>query len=326
MPGMGASRRGAAHVAWLALLACLSAAGTRAAAQPRVTLTYLGTAGWEISDGRIVVLVDPYLSRLRSVAPNDDTLPGDSRRFFAREDTARSDTAVIDAHVHRADFILVTHSHVDHVLDVPYIARRTGATIIGTETTRNIARAYGVPGRQILAVRGGEDYQLGALSVRVIPSLHGVLRNAPYVRPNLDGPSPTPIGSDARAPLRVGDFRADGGTLAFLIRLGGREILAFGSMNYVEREVDGLRPDVALVGAMPERAAIHDYTTRLLRALGDPPLVLPTHWDAFNVPYGASQASAAAREQSFVAEVRAASPRTRVIVPTYFVPIVLPPN
>jgi len=29
-----------------------------------VRLTYLGTAGWEISDGHIVVLVDPYLTRL----------------------------------------------------------------------------------------------------------------------------------------------------------------------------------------------------------------------------------------------------------------------
>ena len=28
-----------------------------------VQLKYLGTAGWEITDGRSVVLIDPYLSR-----------------------------------------------------------------------------------------------------------------------------------------------------------------------------------------------------------------------------------------------------------------------
>ena len=45
-------------------------------------------------------------------------------------------------------------------------------------------------------------------------------------------------------------------------------------MNYIEREIEGLKPDVALVGAMPERREIYDYMGRLLRALEAPPLVL----------------------------------------------------
>jgi hypothetical protein len=80
-----------------------------------------------------------------------------------------------------------------------------------------------------------------------------------------------------------------GVTLAYFIRLNGVKLLVFGSMNYIEREVEGLRPDAALIGAMPERREIFQYTARLMRALGDPPLVLPTHWDRFNVPYGTSR-------------------------------------
>lgn len=113
----------------------------------------------------------------------------------------------------------------------------------------------------------------------------------------------------------------EGGTLAYLIRMGGQQVLVFGSMNYIEREVDGLRPDVALIGAMPERREIYHYTERLLRALGYPRLVLPTHWDRFNVPYDVSQQPAIERLQSFIAEVKAASPRTEVIVPKYFEPV-----
>ena len=48
---------------------------------------------------------------------------------------------------------------------------------------------------------------------------------------------------------------------------------------------------------------------------------MPTHWDRFNVPYGVSQQPAIERLQSFIAEVKAASPRTDVIVPKYFDPI-----
>jgi L-ascorbate metabolism protein UlaG (beta-lactamase superfamily) len=303
----------------------VAAAVTVAAAQrpespapSRVTLKYLGTAGWEISDGRTTLLVDPYLSRLHMTSPNDDVLPGDTRRRFTPGDAAESDTATIDEHIQRADFILITHTHTDHVLDVPYIARKTGATVIGTESARNLARAYGIPGDKLIVARGGDDLEFESWSVRVIPSLHGILRRAPFLRrdPNAP-PAPSVIPLDAAAPLHLNQF-AEGGTLAYLIRLGGKQILVFGSMNYIEREVEGLRPDVALVGAMPERREIHDYTNRLLKAIGYPRMVLPTHWDRFNVTYDVSQAPAIERLQSFLADVKAASPQSVVTVPKYF--------
>ncbi len=319
------------------ILVLLLIAFATAWAQDRVTLSYLGTAGWEITDGKTVVLIDPYLTRLKANSPNDPVLASDPRPTIRLGDIVEPDTAVIDAHIHRADYILITHTHLDHVLDVPYIARKTGAMVLGTESTANFARASGVPERQILIVKGGEDLDLGPISVRVLPSVHGILQNIrPEPRPagaqppvnaadSVRTPSPDVFPADAKPPFRASpQFSVEGGTLAYLVRIGGHQILAFGSMNYIEREVDGLRPDVALVGAMPERSRIYRYTARLMRALGDPPLVLPTHWDRFNVPYDVSQAPAIERLQSFIGEVRAASPHTRVIVPKYFEPIELP--
>ena len=77
------------------------------------------------------------------------------------------------------------------------------------------------------------------------------------------------------------------------------------------------------IGAMPERREIHEYTPRLMRAIGYPRMVLPTHWDRFNVTYDVSQQPARERLQSFIAEVKAASPKTEVLVPAYFEPITL---
>ena len=283
-----------------------------------VRLAYLGTAGWQISDGRTTLLVDPYLSRLQMTSPNDDVLPGDTRRKFTRADLAEPDAATIDAHIQRADFILITHTHPDHALDVPYIARKTGATVIGTESARNLGRAYGIPGDKLIVARGGDDLEFDGWSVRVIPSLHGILRRAPFLQREPSAP-PTPaiIPIDVVAPLRLDQF-AEGGTLAYLIRIGERQILVFGSMNYIEREVEGLRPDVALIGAMPERREIHDYTSRLLKAIGFPRMVLPTHWDRFNVTYDVSQAPAIERLQSFIAEVKTVAPASVVVVAKYF--------
>jgi len=290
-----------------------------------VHLKYLGTAGWEITDGRTVVLVDPYLSRLRRVTPNDTVDPADNRPLFDNTAIAQSDTATIDAHIRRADFVLITHTHYDHALDAPYIASKTGATIIGTESTYHFARSHGVSVDKLVVVRGGEDYAFEGLSVRVIPSLHGVLRRAPNLRPDPNASlRPAVFPRDAKPPFRMGDLLIEGGTLAYLIRLGGRQILAFGSMNYIEREIEGLRPDVALIGAMPERREIYQYTARLLRALGNPRMVLPTHWDRFNVTYDVAQDAAVQRLQTFIAEVKRASPDTKVVVPKYFEPVAIP--
>jgi L-ascorbate metabolism protein UlaG (beta-lactamase superfamily) len=301
-----------------------SLAGAVATASP-VQLRYLGTAGWEITHDTTTVLIDPYLSRLKRVTPNDVPLATDTRPLFTNDDVARSDTATIDTHIKRADFILITHTHYDHALDAPYIATKTGAMIVGTESTYHFARANGVAGDKLMIVRGGEDYEFGAFSLKVIPSLHGVLRRAPNARPNPDAPLRAAIfPSGAKAPFRVGELLIEGGTLAYLLRIGGKQILAFGSMNYIEREIQGLRPDVAIIGAMPERREVFDYIRRLLEALGNPRMVLPTHWDRFNVPYGTPQEPALQRLQTFIAEVNTASASTKVLVPAHFEAITFP--
>lgn len=97
-------------------------------------------------------------------------MPGDTRRAFGWDDVATPDVTAIDSRIQRADFVLVTHTHYDHVLDVPHIALKTGAAVIGTESTENVMRAYGVPEGQLITVRGGEDYQFGPFSSKSFPA------------------------------------------------------------------------------------------------------------------------------------------------------------
>jgi L-ascorbate metabolism protein UlaG (beta-lactamase superfamily) len=286
----------------------------------QVVLKYLGTAGWEISDGTTVILIDPYLSRINGPAPpgggTGHSIDGDTRRAYGWHDFASPDIEAIDSHIQRADFVLVTHTHYDHILDVPHIALKTRASVVGTESSENVMRAYSVPEEQLLTVRGGEDYDFGSFSLKVIPSIHSPLDHKHYF-------SSAIAPSGMKAPLTLEQIHPEGGTLAYLIRFHGHQILAFGGMNYIEREIAGLNPDVALVGAGNSRKEVYDYCGRLMRALGYPAIVVPTHWDNFLVPYGASQQPALDALKSFTREIAAASPKIRVIVPKYFEPIVL---
>lgn len=299
----------------------LNAAGTGESG--RVTLEYMGAAGWRISDGTTIILIDPYLSRILGppppLAPPYTRTPGDTRPVYGWNDVAAPDVAAIDTHVPHADFVFVTHTHYDHVLDVPHIALSTHSTVIGTESTENVMRAYGVPEKQLITVRGGEDFDFEVFSVKVIPSLHSPLDHKHYFSSEI-----APAG--IKAPLTLQQMHPEGGTLAYLIRFHGHQILVFGGMNYIEREIEGLEPDVVLVGAASSRKEIYDYSGRLMRDLHFPLLVLPTHWDNYFAPYGASQQASVDALQSFIQEIRAASPKTKIIVPKYFEAIPLEPE
>jgi L-ascorbate metabolism protein UlaG (beta-lactamase superfamily) len=287
----------------------------QAESEPSLQLTYLGTAGWIIEDGNVTVLIDPYISRLKYGGGGH---PDDDRPAFARTDLAWSDTTLIDSIVTSADFILVTHGHFDHLADVPYLAKKTGAKVIGSETVITILRAYDVPDDQLYAVRGGEDYQFDGFSVRVMSSLHSALSEKHYYdsrRWNAE--------SGLEAPLRINQF-IEGRSLAFLSRFDGHTVLSMGSMNFIEREFEGLNPDILLPGINGSRLGLYNFDERLLKVTDYPPVVIPAHWDNFRVPYGFSQQANYERNIVPFIEVAArVSPETRVIAPTHLEPIVI---
>jgi L-ascorbate metabolism protein UlaG (beta-lactamase superfamily) len=283
----------------VAVAACGSPvrAPTPARARTPIALTYLGVAGWQLDAGHVTILADPYLSRPDLDAP----IVPDAAAIAARAPA-------------RADLIVVGHSHVDHLLDTPEIARRTGAEVMGSLSTARVARASGVPDDRIITVVGGEDYAFErGYSVRVMRSLHSALGGK-----HVAGGGEIPAG--VTLPLRFADY-VEGGAYAYLVRVAGHEVFILSTANFIERELEGLRPDVAII-ATGLRQEIHDYTCRLMRALGHPPLVYTNHFDDWQGP--PVDAPPSADLQAFVAEVARCSPGTRVVIPRHFDRMIVP--
>lgn len=264
---------------------------------------WLGTAGWRIDVGDRTVLFDPYLTRFPT---------GLFDGAFDPSTALRSRPAAVDPHAGGAELVLVSHSHWDHLADVPHIARTTGARVVGTETTYHLLVALGVDAGQISVVKGGEVLDFDGITVEVVPSLHSRNRKCSYFAPGtLNAPPATP-------PATIADL-PEGDTLAFQVTAGANGPSAFlmGASDFSERAVRDLRPDLAMI-AVPAGTATHRYLPRLLRALDQPRVVVPVHWDNFEVPLaGSPERDPAMDLDAFVAQVGEESPATRVVVPDY---------
>jgi L-ascorbate metabolism protein UlaG (beta-lactamase superfamily) len=233
-----------------------------------VTVRWLGTNAWEITSEGTTVLVDPYVSRTYTGA----TKPGE----FNPDTPITVDESAVDEHIGAADSILITHAHFDHIADVPYVAEKTGATVVGTETHLNLLRALGTPDAQLSQVEGGELYQFDGYTVEVFRSSHGVTGK----HKSLLFPGTRP-GEVPKRPETIKDL-VEGGSLAYLVTFGAVSLYFNAVPSFHEREVAGIRPTVLFMqGPNPHYP---DYERRLFAAVGQPPYVIPTHWDDYEAP------------------------------------------
>eukprot|EP01030_Chromulinospumella_sphaerica_P013847 gene13847-13632_t len=64
--------------------------------------------------------------------------------------------------------ILVAHSHYDHSMDAPFLAKQYGARVVGSESTLQIAKGQDLPNTQMEVVPGGGRVKLGEFDIQLI--------------------------------------------------------------------------------------------------------------------------------------------------------------
>jgi len=107
-----------------------------------LTYNYYGHACFQLDDGKIKILVDPFLT-------------GNPMAAIDEKDVA-------------ADYILVTHAHGDHIGDAPNIAVRTDATVIGIPELME----FGGQRVKTIGMNLGGTVKTEFGFVRMVPALH----------------------------------------------------------------------------------------------------------------------------------------------------------
>ena len=233
-------------------------------------VTFLGVSSLLISDGETSLMTDGFFSR-----------PGRLKLLLGEVEPDRAVIAETLARfgVDRLAAVMVVHSHYDHSMDAPEVAMRTGAVLLGSESTANVGRGWGLPEDRIRVVESGRGLRFGSFELTAILSRHvdfGLNRGSlgGEIREPLVPPAP---------PLAY----AEGGSYSVHIAHPQGNLLIQGSAGYLEGALQGYAADTVFLGVAalgikePEYQAA--YFREVLGTLGAR-RVIPIHYDDFTRP------------------------------------------
>jgi len=227
-----------------------------------IEITWLGTAGFAIEYAGHVLLIDPYLTR-----------PSLAHCLFT---TLQADAELVRRLTPRADAIVLSHTHFDHALDTPEIARQTGARVFGSQSAIHLCRSQGVPEAQLECVElapnsAPREAEVGPFRLRFWPSAHSAFLFGRV-------PFPGDIADCGDVPLRTSAYRC-GAVFGAEIEVAGRRLFHVGSAELVEQGWRVKNVDLALA-CVAGWTTTERYPERLAAALS-PGAVLLHHWDNF---------------------------------------------
>jgi L-ascorbate metabolism protein UlaG (beta-lactamase superfamily) len=244
-----------------------AAGGLRTDLRDPVRVRWLGTAGFALTFAGTTVLLDPYLTRASLLACLRGPL--------------QPDETLLAEHLPVADAIVLGHTHFDHALDTPSIAKRTGATVFGSRSAATLCRLAQVPATQVVDVESrlshehaGYEAEVGPFRLRFLPSAHSelLLGRVPF---------PGEIDDCDAIPMRTEAY-ACGAVFSVEIRVAGKTIYHLGSANLVERNIRTPQVDLLLL-CVAGWTKTSRFCERVMRSLS-PGTVLLSHWDDFTQP------------------------------------------
>jgi len=239
-----------------------------------VTVTWLGVTTLLFDDGETQILIDGFFSR-PSLA---DILLGRP----VENDAAGIDRALNEFRVRRLAAIIPLHSHFDHAMDVGAIANRSSASILGSESTAQVARGAGVPEDQITIIAGKQTFQFGNFTVTLLPSIHAPIGWRGSVP--LDGK----IEDVVLMPQPIDTWR-EGGSFSVVVAHPQGTILVHGSAGFSDDAFQNVTADVVLLGVARLRSLGKDYAERYWQSLVTATgchSVYPIHFEDYTQPFG----------------------------------------
>tara|TARA_B110000285_G_scaffold215271_1_gene261465 strand:+ start:563 stop:1444 length:882 start_codon:yes stop_codon:yes gene_type:complete len=207
-----------------------------------LTVIWFGVTTLLIDDGVTQILIDGYFSR-------------PSLLDIALERMIEPDLAAIEGmlsrfEINRLKAVIPVHSHFDHALDSAEIAKQTGAQLMGSTTTAQIAAGSHLPITQIKVIETETIYPVGAFEVTFYPSQHAPLASNSAISGTVAAPLTLP------APYTAWKL---GQAYTLIITHPKGRMLIQGSAGFVPDALAAIKVDAVFLGTggLPNLSRAH---------------------------------------------------------------------
>jgi L-ascorbate metabolism protein UlaG (beta-lactamase superfamily) len=287
------------------------------------TLDWYGCATFRLRTSGLTVFLDAYIDRAANA-------PG---------------TGLTADDIDECDWIVIGHSHFDHLFGAERIMANTGATLIGSYETIRILEGAGVPADRMICVAGGERVRLSDdVTVSVLPSQHSCVWSQTGMAQSdevclgdlgltwqeqqermsrLSSYMTTSLSEDSTAHLLASlaghSPRGDGGALLYWFDTPEGTLLYQDTSGHWTGILEGMRPDVAILAAAgrgnidgePIQGSLADFVALEAVAV-QARRVIPSHHDDWLPGFSVATDMAPIR-----AAVAAEAPNTELVEPGY---------
>jgi L-ascorbate metabolism protein UlaG (beta-lactamase superfamily) len=229
-------------------------------------LEWLGVSGYRFTYQGQTLFVDPFVSRvpLSALLRRRPTLPDQNQvdRYIGTPPNVVG--------------VLVGHTHWDHAVDAPELARRFACGVYGSSSLVRLMELHGLADRAV-QVEPYKAYELGPFVFSFTPSLHSKLILGLAV------PFAGELTCDHLDALSPGAYRC-GQVWGIKVEVAGASFYHQGSANLIDDAVRARGVDFFMAG-VAGRGFTDRYWERILPRL-EPRTVIPTHFDDFFRPLG----------------------------------------
>ena len=238
----------------------------------QVTVRWLGISTLLIDDGETQIITDAFFSR-----PSFTDLVLKRR---IQPDPLFISNALSQLVVDRLAVVVPVHSHYDHAMDSAVVAQLTGASVLGSSSTANIAKSFKLPTSQIIIVDTEKSYQFGKFIVTLIESKHAPLAS----NTEIDGVVTQPF-------VLPAPYTAWQQGKAYSVHISHPQgsILIQGSAGFIPGSLSEVNADVVFLGvgglnSLPSTYR-DEYVFEVVKQV-NPTIVVPIHHDNLFGTYG----------------------------------------
>lgn len=238
-----------------------------------LSVQFLGNTNLLFSDGTTHILTDGFFSRPSAyeilggeVSPNSEGVIEDLKR----------------ANITRLDAIIPLHSHFDHAMDAGLVADLTGAKLLGSSSSINIGKGYGLAAEQMQIPPLNEPIFLGKFKLTFIASQHWQYPDKAQRDILLNQDIEAPI----VPPASIYDYK-EGISYTLLIEHDSTKIAVQGSAGFKKDVIPDFKADILFLSIAGlesmDETYNQNYQEYVVEAV-QPEVLVPIHWDDFTIP------------------------------------------